>query len=229
MHEAELNSILTAAEAALSSEDQVDLRAIGFWGAVAAAKTAPELGARYGPRIARIDRLTFERWVLFQMPIRTGTWAMLAALALGLGIIATAYAASQPWNGLLLLVGTAALLVATHGLAHLVVGAMAGIRFTHWFVGSVSRPQPGVKIDYETYLRAPARRRAFMHAAGAVVTKLIPFLMLGPALAMESQAWVLWTLILLGIGQVATDLLWSVKSSDWKKFRREMRLAKAGA
>jgi len=228
MNDAELSSILTAAEAALSSGDQVDLRAVGFWGAVAAAKTDPEQGARYGSRIARIDRVAFERWALFRMPVGAGTWAMLVVAALGFGVTAAAYSASEPWNGLLLLGGTAGLLIATHGLAHLAVGALAGIRFTHWFVGSVRRPQPGVKIDYETYLGAPARRRALMHASGAVVTKLVPFLMLGAAWAMEAQAWVWWALSLLGIGQVAADVLWSVKSSDWKKYRREMRLARAG-
>lgn len=228
MNDAELSSILTAAEAALSSGDQVDLRAVGFWGAVAAAKTDSEQGARYGSRIARIDRVAFERWALFRMPVGAGTWAMLVVAALGFGVTAAAYSAAEPWNGLLLLGGTAGLLIATHGLAHLAVGALAGIRFTHWFVGSVRRPQPGVKIDYETYLGAPARRRALMHASGAVVTKLVPFLMLGAAWAMEAQAWVWWALSLLGIGQLAADVLWSVRSSDWKKYRREMRLARAG-
>jgi hypothetical protein len=33
-------------------------------------------------------------------------------------------------------------------------------------------------------------------------------------------------LLALGVVQIATDLLWSVKASDWKKFRREMKLAR---
>jgi hypothetical protein len=33
-------------------------------------------------------------------------------------------------------------------------------------------------------------------------------------------------LLALGVIQIATDLLFSVKTSDWKKFRREMEFAR---
>jgi hypothetical protein len=37
-----------------------------------------------------------------------------------------------------------------------------------------------------------------------------------------------WTMAILGViavGQIITDILWSTKASDWKKFRREMAIA----
>jgi hypothetical protein len=105
------------------------------------------------------------------------------------------------------------------------VGTLQGMRFSHWFIGTSNRPQPGVKVDYATYLRVPASRRAWMHASGAITTKLIPLVGLGAGWAMDAELWALVLLAVLGIGQVITDLVWSTKKSDWKKFRREMAYA----
>jgi hypothetical protein len=137
-------------------------------------------------------------------------------------LVGLAYVVDGFWSGVWLLAGTGVLLVTTHGLAHLVVGHLLGIRFTGWFIGTVSRPNPGVKTDYSTYLRAPAVSRAWMHAAGAIVTKLIPFLMIGVGLAADAPAWSIWALVAIGLIEIATDVLWSTSSSDWKKFKREM-------
>ena len=71
-----------------------------------------------------------------------------------------------------------------------------------------------------------ARRRAWMHAAGALTTKAIPFALLPAALAADLPGWVPWLLGAAGAVMVATDLLWSTRASDWKKFRREMRYAR---
>ncbi|MGH8946599.1 MAG: hypothetical protein ACRDVL_10670, partial [Acidimicrobiia bacterium] len=111
------------------------------------------------------------------------------------------------------------------GLGHLVVGTIAGIRFTSWFIGSITRPQPGVKVDYSTYLRARPQRRAWMHASGAIITKVIPFALLGAAIAADLPTWAVWGVVVIGLAAIATDILWSTKSSDWKRFRREMEFA----
>jgi hypothetical protein len=221
----EVESILTACETALASDGDTDLRVLGFWRVVRHAKLNAAAADSFGDRIARIDQLAFRRWAVVVVPLRMGTWLMLTASVVALGVIGAAYAAPDPWNGILLLAGTAALLVPTHGLGHLAVGTAVGIRFTHWFIGSITMPQPGVKIDYATYLKTPAARRALMHASGAVVTKLIPFLMLGAAWGMEAPAWAWWVLALVGIVTVVTDILWSGTASDWKRYKRERRLA----
>ena len=65
-----------------------------------------------------------------------------------------------------------------------------------------------------------------MHAAGAIATKVVPFLVIPYALAIGTETWVLVALLALGVVQIVFDLLYSVRSSDWKKFRREMRLAR---
>jgi hypothetical protein len=68
-----------------------------------------------------------------------------------------------------------------------------------------------------------------MHASGAVATKLAPFLALACWPATEAPAWAAWGLLALGVLQIATDVLFSVRSSDWKKVRRELRIARRRA
>lgn len=219
----QIASVLDTCEARLERDGTVDLRATGFWRAVGTVKRDPDLVEPFADRIAAIDRAAFEQWALLTVPYRLGTiLAVLATLA-GLAVITAGYYVDAPWNGLLLLAGTGTLLVPTHGLGHLVVGARSGMRFTHWFVGTISMPQPGVKIDYATYLRTPARSRAWMHASGALVTKAIPLLMLGAAWGMDAPGWASVVLIATAAVTIATDVFWSTKSSDWKKYRRELR------
>jgi hypothetical protein len=221
MNSIRADEILTAAEEALAAGEKPDLVALGFWRLVAAAKTDTQLRDAFADRVASIDRRALRSWAFLTVPIGAGTALMILGSVAALVAIALAYGVDEPWNGLLLLLGTGALLVTTHGLAHLVVGSVFGMRFTDWFIGSPFQPQPGVKVDYASYLRAPAARRAAMHAAGAVVTKLLPFLMLGAAAGMDAPTWAWWCLIGVGLASIATDFLWSVRSSDWKKYRRE--------
>jgi hypothetical protein len=219
----EIRAALDAGEAAVARSADVDLAATGFWKAVAEVKREPGLADNFADRIGAVDRAAFEGWALLTLPLRLGTALAVIGTLLGLGVVAAGYYVDEPWNGLLLLAGTGIILVPTHGLGHLVVGRLLGIRFTHWFIGTVRMPQPGVKVDYATYLRTPASSRAWMHASGALVTKAIPFLLIGAAWGMEAPWWAWGALLVIGAVTVATDVLWSTKRSDWKKFRRERR------
>ncbi len=222
MDRSEIEAALSSVEAGLAAGD-ADMGP--FWRAIAAIKREPALVEEFADRTAAIDRDAFERWALVTLPIWAGLAMLVLGTAVGLFIVLLAYYAGSPGDGLLLLLGTGITLTTTHGLAHLAYGAAVGMRFTHVFVGTIRRPQPGVKVDYATYLRTPAKRRARMHASGAVVTKIIPFAALGPALVIPVQGWVTAVLAALGIGQILTDIWWSVNSSDWKKYLREMRYA----
>jgi hypothetical protein len=216
----EIVSALEKAEA--SVEAGSGLAGTGFWKAVGAVKRDPSLVEEFADRTAVIDRRAFEQWAFFTIPAAIGTALAVLGTIAGLVIIFFAYYVDDPWSWMLLLLGTGITLVTTHGLGHLVVGSLTGMRFTHWFIGKISQPQPGVKVDYATYLRAPATSRAWMHAAGAIVTKTIPFLALGPALVIPAPGWVTALLIIGAIAMIVTDIAWSTKSSDWKKFKREM-------
>lgn len=202
------------------------LAATGFWKVVGEVKRDPDLRERYSPRIADIDRRAFENWAMLSVPAAAGTTVMALATVVGFALVLWAYSLDQPANGLVLLAGTITTMVTTHGLAHMVVGRLFGIRFTHWFVGSLRMPQPGVKLDYATYLAAAPRQRAWMHASGAVLTKLIPFFALGPALVMEAPWWTTALLVVIGGGSIITDVVFSTGSSDWKRYAREMRFAR---
>ena len=222
-----IEQALSDAEESLLRDSEVDLGKLGFWKAVNAVKQQPGLIAEFGDRIGRIDREAFERWALLKIPAGAGTVLMIIGTLVGLFLIGWAYQLSFFRQALALLMGTAILLVTTHGPAHLVVGSAQGMKFTHWFIASLRRPTPGVKVDYGTYLKVPAAKRAWMHASGAITTKLIPFVALGAGWAMKAPGWAMATLGVVAIGQIITDIAWSTKAADWMKFRREMSLSKS--
>ena len=72
-------------------------------------------------------------------------------------------------------------------------------------MGSLKQPQPGVKVDYDSYLRAAPRSRAWMHASGAIITKLLPFVMLVLALSSDFPSWTAWLFLAQGVLQIVTD------------------------
>jgi hypothetical protein len=226
MESHEIEQVLAACEHRLDQPGPVDVGSLGLWKAVAAVKRDGALTEKYADRIARIDDEAFRRWAVWSIPIGVGEALLWAGTLIALGVVAAGYYVDSPLNGVLLIVGTGGLLVTTHGLGHLVVGRRFGIRFTWLFIGRIQQPQPGVKTDYASYLRTPAARRAWMHASGALVTKAIPFIMLGAAFAMDAPAWSWMLLIVIGLVAIITDVAWSTSKSDWKKFRREMALTR---
>jgi len=133
----------------------------------------------------------------------------------------------HPVREIVLLAGAAALDGTTHGLAHFLVGGALGVRFSDWFVAP-PKP-PGFKVDYSSYLRTRPASRAWMHASGAIATKLTPFVIVPYAIAIGCDGWAVGVLVAIGVIQIATDLVFSVRSSDWKKFRREMAFARRQA
>lgn len=223
MEASRIESVLAEAERVVAGGESPG--PAGFWRVVREVKSNPALTDAYAERIGRIDRAAFKNWALITVPLWLGNVLVVGALLVGLALVGWSYTLAGLRAVVAFYLGFGAVLVATHGLGHLVVGSLLGMRFTHWFVGSLDRPQPGVKVDYSTYLRSPPRARAWMHASGALVTKVMPFAFLGAAFFAGLPAWSLWLLVLLGVGMIVTDVLWSTKSSDWKKFRREMAFA----
>ena len=225
MERSEIEGVLASVEESMAADPAAGVRGTGFWKVVAAVKRDPELVTEFAKRIAIVDRTAFERWALLTVSLGRGTAAAVVGTILGVVLVGLAYGAPDPWNGLLLHAGVGAVLVATHGLGHLAVGRLVGIRFTHWFIGTKRRPQPGVKTDYASYLAASPQRRAWMHASGAIVSKIVPFAFLPAALIAGVPTWATVLLVAEGVVSIITDALWSTHFSDWKKFRREMAIA----
>lgn len=225
MRPGEIQNALERAERSLEAGGP--LAGTGFWKAVDALRTDRVTAARYKDRVAAIDRRAFERGVKLRVPVWAGN------LVLGSGTIAGAVAVflgaglGGLTGSLLFLGGFGALILATHSLSHYLVGRAVGIRFTHYFIGGPPPPRPGAKIDYASYLAVEPVKRAVMHASGAVVTKLVPFALIPIALAASLEWWAIAALVVVGIAQLFTDALLSVKISDWKKVRRELAAARA--
>lgn len=225
MNEEQIQAILDECERRLASSGPVDLGGLGFWKAVAAVKRQPALVDRYAARIAAIDQQAFGRAVWLRFPVTLGI--AVEGLATVVGVILVVLSVfTRRRRGELLVAGTGILLVSTHDLAHFLVGRAVGIRFTNFFLGGKLLIEPGLKVDQQSYLHTPARQRALMHASGAIVTQAIPFLALGIALAAPARRWVLIALAGLAAAITMTEVFFSTRYSDWRRFRREMRVAR---
>ena len=245
-----IESALARAEDAVANGRS--LKRTGFWPAVEQVKRDAALVERYADRIATIDRRAFENGVKLRVPAWAGLTALALMTAVGIAAVVLARRAclfcgltpvrallrstldAAPsfyhWRGFVpiaFLLGFGALLIGTHSLTHWIVGRLMGIRFTHVFLGGPPPPRPGMKTDYATYLRTSPRKRAWMHASGAIVSKLVPFALLPVSLSLyEFWPWLTWILLVVGVVQIVTDIVLSTKVSDWKKVLRELRIAR---
>ena len=105
------------------------------------------------------------------------------------------------------------------------VGRAVGMRFIAYFIRDLIPPFPGVKIDYATYLRGRPGGAAWMHASGRSRARSRPFLALAFWPASDAPGWAAWAIAGYGVLIIGTDVFISTRTSDWKRFRREMRIA----
>lgn len=217
----DIDVALERAERAL--DEGRGLKGTGFWAAVTRLRGDRLLAERYAERVASIDRRAFEQGVRARMPIGTGIALLVIGTLAGGAALVVATRLPYAAQAIVFLGGFGLLLISTHSLSHYVVGRAFGIRFTHAFLGGPPPPRPGVKSDYASYLRASPGTRALMHASGAVVSKVLPFALIPAATAMEAWPGVVWILVAVGALTIVTDVVFSTKTSDWKKVLRELR------
>jgi hypothetical protein len=207
-----------------------DLRALGFWQLLQRVKAEPALARHWADVAGRIDRRAFESRVRLRVPVWVGNLLLLLGTIAGLvAVVVATRTTSEILAGLALLIAGGVWSVTLHDLAHWLAGHAVGIRFTSYYLLRLFPPWPGLKTDYETYLRAEPGARVWMHASGAIATKLAPFVSLAFWPSTAAPAWAAWALIALGVLQIATDILFSVRKSDWKRVRRELRVARLQA
>jgi hypothetical protein len=230
-----LGAELDRIEAAVDGGD-TDLRRLGFWRVIALIKRDDELIERYAEHVGRIDAKAFRARVRFRLPVWLGNGILLVEIAVGAFALIVALSATAPTlanepnpflAGAGLVVAAGLWAIGFHSPTHWLVGRFVGIRFTDYFLGGKPIPYPGLKTDYATYLRADPMARVWMHASGAIATKLAPFLALAFAPAADAPGWAAAVLLALGAFQIVTDVLISTKKSDWKKVRRELAIARA--
>jgi hypothetical protein len=209
---------------------QTDLSGLGFWRLLRRVKAEPMLAEHWAGQAGRIDRKAFEARVRFRFPVWFGNLVLLIGVVFGAAAIVFGMRCDNPTvAGSAFVVAGGAWSLCVHDLAHWAVGRMAGISFLAYFVGGPFPPRPGLKIDYASYLRASPAARAWMHASGALATKIAPFVALGFCLAANGPAWAAWVLAAMGALEIASDILFSRTRSDWKRVARERALARAQA
>jgi hypothetical protein len=218
-----------------------DLKALGFWRLVENIKRqSAALSSHWASDVGRIDRKAFERRVRFRMPVWAGNLVLLGATVALVALVPIALDlardAAQPEPvvpGILVVLAGLGLSATVHDPTHWVVGRLVGIRFLAYYLNGPFVIEPAIKIDYESYMKADAGSRALMHASGALASKVAPFAVFAwvyfPHRAENYDLlppWSLW--IVLGFGglQIFTDIFFSTKTSDWKKVRRERRIAR---
>ena len=202
-----------------------DLRALGFWRLVAGIKRDPVLVLDHADQVGRIDGAAFRVRVRARVPVEIGTLVLAAVIAAGVVALLLAARWTGTAAGLALLVAAVAWSIGVHSPTHMAFGWFAGIRFTDFFLGGPPPPRPGLKTDYATYLRAEPSMRAWFHASGAIATKIAPFVAVALAPVTNAPVWAVLAAAAIGMLQIVTDVLFSTKTSDWKKFRRERAVA----
>lgn len=208
------------------AQGRTDLGPLGFWKAVDRIKRDPALAERFADAAGRIDRDAFERWARIRLPVWLGNAVLAAGTVAGAAAIVVAGTAEDDLiKGLALLASAGILTVSTHCLGHWVVGRAVGIRFVSYSPGGPLKVTPTLKIEYGSYLRTPANARAWMHASGAIASKLAPFVSLAFWPLIGAPSWAGLGVLGIGLLQILTDAAWSTKHSDWKKFLRERRYA----
>lgn len=209
---------------------QTDLRALGFWRLLGRVKADPVLAHHWAEQAGRIDRKAFEARTRLRVPV----WFGNALLVVGtlVGAVAVAFALttdSKEIAGLVLIFAALDWSATFHAPAHWLVGRAMGMRFLAYFLRDLMPPFPGLKIDYATYLRVAPEARAWMHASGAIASKIGPFLALAFWPSSEAPGWAAWAVLGYGLFIIGTDVFISTRKSDWKRFRREMRIARIQA
>jgi hypothetical protein len=208
------------------TQGQVDLRTSGFWPTVGRVKRDPRLIERYADQIGAIDTEAFRRSVRLRAPVWVGNVLLGGVVVAGIVGIGVAAATEGVVAGLGLLAAGGAWALGVHAPTHWLYGRVVGIRFTDYFLGGPPPPRPGVKTDYATYLRTDPDKRAWFHASGAIATKVAPFVAVAIAPLTNAPAWSVVLMAVYGVLQIVTDVLFSVKTSDWKKFLRERSVAR---
>ena len=209
---------------------ETDLRALGFWRLLAKVKTDQALAAHWAEPAGRIDRRAFETGIRLRLPVWFGNLVLVLGITAGGVAVAIALSTDSPeLAGWALVFAALDWSASLHTPAHWVVGRIVGMRFLAYYVHDLIPPVPGLKIDYETYLRTSPEARAWMHASGAIASKVGPFLALAFWPATDAPSWAAWIIGGYGALIIATDIFVSTRKSDWKRFRREMRVARIQA
>lgn len=164
--------------------------------------------------IAGISRKRFGEKVSFTLSVPLGN---LLELVVTIAAVILAFQVNSDW---MLYISALVLMTTLHPLSHYITGSLLGIRFTHYYLDGPALVEPTLKIDYFSYLKAPAKARALMHVSGVVGTVAAPLVAAGIALGKGASAAAFYLFILF-IGLIVFELLTSTRIGDLMRAKRE--------
>ena len=185
-----------------------------FWGIINQVKKDKINDDELLKLIAGISQKRFGEKVSFTLGVPLGN---LLELAVTVAAVILAFQVNSDW---MLYISALVLMTTLHPLSHYITGSLLGIRFTHYYLDGPALVEPTLKIDYFSYLKAPAHARAFMHASGVVGTVAAPLIAAGIALGKGASAAATYLFILF-IGLIVFELLTSTRIGDLMRAKRE--------
>jgi hypothetical protein len=183
MEEGEIAAVFEKVESAIKEGRFGSVGELGFWKAVTLVKSDKALAERFGGAVGRIDKALFESKTGAKLSYTTGTLIMLAAAVFGLALLYLGSVTEGASSTAYFLASALILMTALHPISHIIAARRFGIRFHFYFLNGPMRVEPTLKIDYETYVKAPSNGRALFHLAGAVNSVAVVLLVLLVALA----------------------------------------------
>jgi hypothetical protein len=168
------------------------------------------------------------RFPEFRDPLKLSIAAGTALSVLGVIAAAflTVWAFPRPVDYVAKLIAWFLLWFFTHDLAHLVVGAVTGVRFSHYYVGLSnlyrSRLVPGIKIDREK-TRAGRLGYFAMFVAGPLASMISPFLVPLHLLVAGRVGTFAYLLLTLSVANVAFTVPFSASVGCIAKGLRALR------
>lgn len=242
MKEGEVEKALNKIEKELDKGNYAAVKKLGFWKVVKAVKKDPTLAEGFAERIGGIDQRLFESKVWVKLSYSTGTAIELIGAVFGLFLLYLGATSQGITSTVSYVVSAVVLMTALHPISHSIAGKLFGIGFHFYFLNGPMFIEPTLKVDYSTYVKAPAKNRALFHLAGAVNSVLSTFIVLLVAL-IDSDAqpvariilavWWLFTtgsevfpLIFIKLG-VPKILFADFRKTDSYRALREWRLGKS--
>jgi hypothetical protein len=164
--------------------------------------------------IENISLKRFKEKVSFTLGVPVGN---LLEAVLTIAALVLAFQINSNW---MLYISALVLMATLHSLTHYITGALAGIKFTHYYLNGPARIEPTLRIDYSSYLKASGKKRALMHLSGVIGTVAAPLIVAAIALHKGASAAAV-NLFYLFLLLIVFELLTSTKIGDLMKAKRE--------
>jgi uncharacterized Tic20 family protein len=182
MNEGEVEKTLSKIEKEIDKGNFTAAKELGFWKVVRAVKKNPELAVKFAEKIGRVDQRLFESKAWVKLDYGVGTMIELIGALFGLFLLYLGASLEGTASTVFYVASTLVLMTALHPISHSIAGKLYGIGFHFYFLNGPMLIEPTLKVDYSTYVKAPAKNRAVFHLAGAINSVLITFFVLLVAL-----------------------------------------------